>query len=377
MKRLFISIVTVFFLAGCNSQLASSSKQTNSLNLENGDSLKVHYIDVGQGDSTLFQVLDNGKEYTLLIDAGDFTGNEVVEYLQANEIDKINVAIGTHPDADHIGQLDRVIEGFAVDEVWLSGNTSNSDTFHRLLEAIDKNNVVYEEPRMGDQFELGPIQIEVLYPKLISGKANEESISLKLTYDEISFVFTGDAEKKNEIEMIESGANLRADFLHLGHHGSNTSTGERFLQAVKPAVAIYSAGKDNSYGHPHEEVVSLVQNSGIKLYGTDVDGTIVVTTDGKAYTIETKKNGTIQSSEEIQKTIEKAEIASNNASCININTATSEEIEQIVHIGEERAEDLIALRPYISIEDLSRIKGIGEARIEDIKEEGLACVGGK
>lgn len=217
MKRLFIFIfiVTVFFLAGCNSQLASSSKQTHSLNLETGDSLKVHYIDVGQGDSTLFQVSDNGQEYTFLIDAGDFTGDEVVEYLHANGIEKINVAIGTHPDADHIGQLDRVIKGFNVDEVWLSGNTSNSDTFHRLLEAIDKHDVVYEEPRMGEQFKLGPLQIKVLYPKQISGKANEESVSLKLTYGEISFVFTGDAEKKNEIEMIESGANLRADFLHL------------------------------------------------------------------------------------------------------------------------------------------------------------------
>ncbi|TKC19444.1 MBL fold metallo-hydrolase [Robertmurraya kyonggiensis] len=377
MKRLSICIVTVFFLAGCNSQLTSTSKQMNSLNLEKGDFLKVHYIDVGQGDSTLFQVSDNGQEYTLLIDAGDFSGDEVVEYLQASGNKKINIAIGTHPDADHIGQLDQVIEGFDVEEVWLSGNTSNSDTFIRLLEAIDKNDVVYEEPRMGDQFELGPLHIEVLYPKQISGKVNEESVSLKLTYGAISFVFTGDAEKKNEIEMIESGANLRADFLHMGHHGSSTSTSERFLQAVKPAVAIYSAGKDNSYGHPHEEVVSLVQNSGIELYGTDIDGTIVVTTNGKAYTIETEKNGTIQSSENIQKTIDTEGISSNNTSCININTAKVEEIEEIVHIGAERAEDLIELRPYNSIEDLSRIKGIGEARIEDIKEEGLACVGGE
>lgn len=377
LKRLFICIVTVFFLVGCNSQLASTSKQTNTLNLENGDSLKVHYIDVGQGDSTLFQVTDNGQEYTLLIDAGDFTGDEVVEYLQANGIDKINVVIGTHPDADHIGQLDRVIEGFDVDEVWLSGNTSNSDTFHRLLGAIDSKDVGYEEPRMGDQFDLGPLHIDVLYPKQISGNANEESVSLKLTYGEISFVFTGDAEKKNEIEMIESGANLKADFLHLGHHGSSTSTSEGFLQAVKPAVAIYSAGKDNSYGHPHEEVVSLVQKSGIELYGTDVDGTVVVTTDGKAYMIETEKNGTIQSSENIQSTIETEETPVSNASCININTATTEEIKKIVHIGADRAEDLIELRPFNSIEELSRIKGIGEARIEDIKEEGLACVGGE
>lgn len=146
---------------------------------------------------------------------------------------------------------------------------------------------------------------------------------------------------------------------------------------MKPTVAIYSAGKDNSYGHPHEEVVSLVQNSGIELYGTNVDGTIVVTTDGKVYTIETKKSGTTQSYENIQKTIETEEIAPTNTSCVNINSATAEEIEKIVHIGAERAEDLIKLRPYNSVNDLSRIKGIGEARIEDIKEEGLACVGGE
>lgn len=394
MKKLLvflISIASALLIVGCTPQPHDEKTADETIShqpineTENkivseheiSDHLKVHYIDVGQGDSTLFQFSEDGEEYAILIDAGDFTGDEVIEYLQANGLSKVNIAIGTHPDADHIGQLDRIINTFKVDEVWLSGNTSSSDTFQRVLEAIDENDVGYEEPRMGDQFEVGSLNIEVLYPQQITGKVNEESISLKLTYGEVSFIFTGDAEKGNELEMVESGANLKADFLHLGHHGSSTSTSNEFLKAVNPKIAIYSAGAGNSYGHPNEEVVSLVQKSGIKLYGTDIHGTIIVTTDGKKYSIETNKQGTFHSPKtEENTTAQKDTDIRTTEGCVNINTATSGEVEQIIHIGPERAEDLIEQRPYQSVDDLSKIKGIGPARIEDIKEEGLACVGG-
>lgn len=396
MRNFIISIATILFLVGCNAQQPSSNQKEQTSNppltekKENESSsnlpvieqstsineeLKVHFLDVGQADATLFQIMENGQSYTILIDSGDFTGDEVVDYLQKNQVKNINIAIGTHPDADHIGQLDQVLQSFPVDEVWLSGNTSQSDTFQRVLMAISENDVDYVEPRTGDTYDIGPLHLEVLYPKEITGKANEESISVKITYGEISFVLTGDAEKQNEREMIQSDAQLKATFLQLGHHGSSTSTSKEFLQAVQPEVAIYSAGLDNSYGHPHEEVVSLIQESGIPLYGTDVHGTIIVTTDGKTYQIKTEKDGTIQKKDSAPQSPTN-EPEQNHESCININAATVEEVEEIIHIGPKRAKDLIELRPYHSIDELTKINGIGPARVDDIKDEGLACIGG-
>lgn len=364
--------------------------------------LKVHFIDVGQADSTLIEFSDGGEDYTILIDGGNWNRTNVVDYLRNMSVSEIDLAIATHPDADHIGQLDKVINQFDVGEVWMSGNTNTSRTFQRLLQAIDQQNVDYYEPRTGEEFDIGPLQIDVLYPKTISENDNEESISLKLTYGDVSFIFTGDAARNDELKMLQSGFNLDADILHLGHHGSNTSTHPSFLKAVSPSVAIYSAGVNNSYGHPHGEVVNLIKNSGAKLYGTDVHGTIIISTDGKTYNITTKKSGTVTSGSKgpadkkadnppaqqkeptptptpepkpEPKPDKKPAPAINN-NCININTASLQELQEIIHIGPARAEELINLRPFNSVDDLKRIKGIGPARLDDIKAQGRACVGG-
>jgi competence protein ComEC len=294
------------------------------------------------------------------------------------KVSQIDIAVGTHPDADHIGQLDQFINTFNVGEVWLSGNTNPSQTFQRLLKAIDTKKVDYYEPRMGEQFEVGPLLIDVLYPNTISEQDNEESISLKLTYGDVRFILTGDATTDDELKMLQSGVDVKADILKLGHHGSFTSTHPHFLREVKPAVAIYSAGLNNTYGHPHEEVVNLVQNSTIQLYGTDVHGTVIVATEGKEYTILTKKDGTItpSSSGTTPKDETKVEPEPIVGTCIDINKASIEQVQEIMHIGPARAQDLINLRPFTSVDDLGRIKGIGPARIADIKSQGLACVGG-
>ena len=370
-------------LTGCTEKNTSQSKGTATSVLDNG-TMQVHYIDVGQGDSTLIQVSEDGEEYTILIDAGNFTNDDVIRYLQFQDVKHIDLAIGTHPDADHIGQLDQVIQTFDVEEVWLSGNTSTSNVFLNLLAVIDTKNVDYHEPRMGEEYEIGPLKVDVLYPKTITGESNAESISLKVTYGEIRFIFTGDAERKSELEMVESGADLKAEFLHLGHHGSNTSTHPTFLKEVDPEVAIYSAGEDNSYGHPHAEVVNLVKKSNIRMYGTDVYGTIIVNTDGKNYDIQKNEEGTISPSTiEEEQEIEKDPVVSddqnptiNNKSCIDLNKASIEQLEEIVHIGPDRAQDIIHLRPYDSVEDLSKVDGIGPARVKDIVAERKACVVG-
>ncbi|MEH7177574.1 MBL fold metallo-hydrolase [Neobacillus vireti] len=341
--------------------------------------LKVHYIDVGQGDSTLLQFSEDGEDFAIIIDAGNWKGDEVVNYLKSQHVSQIDIAIGTHPDADHIGQMDQVINTFNVGEVWLSGNMNPSQTFQRLLTAIDSKQVDYHEPRMGEEFEIGPLKMDVLYPKTISEHDNEESISLKVTYGEVVFVFTGDATTDDELKMLQSGIDVKADILKLGHHGSSTSTHPTFLHEVNPAVAIYSAGKGNSYGHPHEEVVNLIKNSNIQLYGTDVHGTILVTTDGKDYKVLTKKDGTItpsSSGNTPKDTAKMEEMQPIVGQCIDVNTAKIEQLQEIIHIGPARANELINLRPFRSVDDLGRISGIGTARIAEIKSQGLACVGG-
>lgn len=161
---------------------------------------------------------------------------------------------------------------------------------------------------------------------------------MKLKYGQIRFILTGDASKSDELDMINSGLDLQADVLQLGHHGSSTSTHSSFLNKVNPSIAIYSDGLDNSYGHPHDEVVKLIQSSGIQLYGTDVNGTIIVSTDGKDYKV--LKDGTIsptssKSTTNSDSTNEKNLIRKPpqlNNSCIDVNSATLEQVEKIIHI---------------------------------------------
>lgn len=360
-----------------------------STNDEKGDKLlqelKVHYIDVGQADATLFQYVDGDDSYTLLFDTGDWRRNDVINYLAGQNISTIDLIVTSHPHADHIGQLAEIINTYEVGEVWMSGNEASSNTYIKAAEAVLNSDADYHEPRAGEEFSIGPMDITVLYPDGITGDLNEESVSLLMTYGDIDFVFTGDAEKKAEAAMVQSGMTLDADILQLGHHGSRTSSTPAFIEAVSPDVAIYSAAIDSQYGHPDVEVVDRFQNAGIDLYGTDVHGTIIVTTDGETYDITTKEDGTISpgstgsassgsSDQEKNESEQETEAAESTDGCVDINSASVEEVQEIIHIGTARAEDLIDLRPFNSVDDLTRISGIGPARIDDIKAEGIACV---
>ncbi|WP_156645873.1 MBL fold metallo-hydrolase [Lentibacillus sp. JNUCC-1] len=349
--------------------------------------LSVHYMNVGQADATLFQYENDQQSYTILYDTGDWRRNDTVQYLASQNISSIDLIVISHPDADHIGQLAEIVNTYDVGEVWMSGNTASSKTFQGALEAVLNSDADYEEPRSGDTFSIGPMDITVLYPNSISGKANEESLSLLMSYGDIDFIFTGDADQAAEKVMMQSGIDLDAEILQLGHHGSRTSSAPAFIKAVQPEVAIYSAGADSQYGHPHAEVIETIQNAGIDLYGTDVNGTIVVKTDGKTYDILTKKDGTIspkttgraESDSQTAREAESSESSnqeqsvSSSADCVDINSASIERVQEIKHIGPARAEDLVKLRPFNSIDDLTKINGIGPSRIVDIKQEGKVC----
>ncbi|UCZ53940.1 MBL fold metallo-hydrolase [Bacillus shivajii] len=335
--------------------------------------LTVHFFDVGQGDATLFQ----GPDFNILIDAGRHDRNDVVQYLQSVGTKHLDLVIGTHPHADHIGQVDKVIEALEVSEVWMSGDEHTTQTFERVIDAILQSDATYHEPRAGESFEVGSLFIEVVNPSHLTGDFHEGSVSVRMHYGDTTFLFTGDAERQTEQKMINDGHDLSADIFQLGHHGSSTSNTNSFLEAVQPEIAIYSAGRDNQYGHPHTEVVERINNTGIPLYGTDIHGTIIITTDGTSYDIQTKQSGEVQVNKARTDSNDQADTpssSSSSAKCIDINTASKEQLMEINHIGDARAEALIDLRPFQSVRGLTRIHGIGDARVSEMKEQGLACV---
>ena len=373
-----------------NEQEETSQKKSDSKNNSSLDPLIVHYIDAGQGDAALLQFTDEDDTYTILYDSGDWQGNEVVSYLEKENVDFIDIVMISHPHADHIGQLEDVLINFDVGEVWMTENTANSSVYEGAIEAILASDTDYEEPKAGDIFDVGALTIQILHPQTLTGDLNQDSLSAHFSYGDTAFLFTGDAYAKQEKQMMDQDMNIEADFLQLGHHGSDTSTSQSFLDEVKPTYAIYSAGKGNSYGHPHQEVLDRLEASDIETYGTDVHGNIVVTTDGVDSEINTDNNGEVvagkkesdqqdtssnsSSSKSSSSTPEEKETPSGD--CVDINTATKDELQEISHIGEERAEDVIDLRPFDHVEDLDQVDGIGPARLDDIIDENIACTGG-
>lgn len=328
--------------------------------------LEIHFIDVGQGDATLFL----GPDFTMLVDAGRHDRSDVVPYLQKVGVQRIDLLVGTHPHADHIGQMDKVLEAFDVVDVWLSGDVHTSRTFERLIDAILAEGAGYHEPRAGERFTLGSARIEIVHPAEVTGDFNNGSIGMRVLYGDVIVLLTGDAETEAEREMIARGHELAADILHVGHHGSRTSTSRELLEAVRPKVAIYSAGSGNEYGHPHAEVIERLSRHGVVIYGTDIHGTIKVTTDGVSFEITTERAP--QGPTIIDRVAAGAGCAPGQ---VDVNTASLEQLVAIVHIGDARAAELIAKRPYASLDDLLKIQGIGQGRLGDIKKQGLACVG--
>lgn len=240
--------------------------------------LKVHFIDVGQGDSIL---IDLG-ETEILIDGGGKSPG-VVAYLNNYVDGALEIMVATHPHADHIGGLIAVLDVFKVDEIWLNGDTSTSKTFKEFMNLVNSEGASVHEAERGNSIDVGVLSFLVLHPvKPLVDDTNNNSIVLRLSYGSIDFLFTGDAEKEAEASILGAGLIVQANILKVGHHGSRSSSA-RLLDAVRPKVAIYMAGEDNRYGHPHEETITALTKVGAEIYGTDIHGTITITTDGKIY----------------------------------------------------------------------------------------------
>ncbi len=250
--------------------------------------LKVHIIDVGQADAILIQ-LPSGQN--MLIDAGKSSdAYTVVNYLKNKGINKLDHVIGTHPHEDHIGGLDVVIKSFDIGKVYLPRVTQTTETYENSVLAIKNEGLKVTEAKGGLKLAVGQgATAELLAP---NGTGYEElnnySAVLRLVFGNTSFLFAGDAEDISEAEMISAGYNLKADVLKVGHHGSSSSTSAAFIKAVSPKHAVICVGKDNDYGHPHVETLAKLSTAGIKLFRTDLQGTIIATSDGKTITFNTQ-----------------------------------------------------------------------------------------
>jgi competence protein ComEC len=245
-------------------------------------SLRVHILDVGQADCILVQT-PGGK--SLLIDAGNNSDWPVIEgFLKSHKVHRLDIVIGTHPHEDHIGSLDKVINNYDVGQLYMPMISTNTNTFRDVLLAAEERKLKINTARSNTSLDLDPrVQAVILAPiKENYSDLNDYSAVLKLTYEENTFLFMGDAGILVETELLtEDAKQLDADVLKVGHHGSQTATSEAFLEAVTPSLAIISVGKGNHYNHPHNETLSRLFDAGTPVLRTDLDGTILIVSDGK------------------------------------------------------------------------------------------------
>jgi len=243
--------------------------------------LKVHFIDVGQGDSIL---IDHGSE-EVLIDGGEKSPG-VTDYIKKYIDGPLEVMVATHTDADHIGGLIKVLKDFQVEEIWLNGYTATSKTYQDFMAAVNAEGAEVNQAKRNGTISTESLNFSILNPPdTLFSDANNNSIVLRLEYGDTVFLFTGDAEKEAEANMLATESELWAQILKVGHHGSSSSSSLNFLEAVSPDMAVISCGEGNSYGHPHDITLNNLSNLGIIIYRTDESGDIIVESDGLTYSV--------------------------------------------------------------------------------------------
>jgi len=273
------ALCIVIYAAVINSAPAGTDYSAPSQAAHSNEELNVTVIDVGQGDSIL---VNFGADETMLIDAGEAKDAEAVkDELKERGLTQIDVLIATHPHADHIGGIAEILDDYEIGCIYLPDMQSDSQTYQNLRDTIENHGVLLIEAYAGVSFDLGDAACTIVSPANDADKdANNESVMLFLDYLDSEFLFTGDAERWAENEVLDAGYTIDADVLKVAHHGSSTGTSEAFLSAVSPDYAVISCGKDNKYGHPHDETLNLLDEYGIDTLRTDMSGDVVFITDG-------------------------------------------------------------------------------------------------
>ena len=271
---LFCACTVTINLGGADTSAAPNSESK----------LIVHFLDVGQGDS-IFIELPNGK--TMLVDAGEnYHGQGIIDYVQTIGYQKLDYVVATHPHEDHIGSMPYIVRNFEIGSIYMPDVTANTATFESLLKAIKAKGLRVKNGRTGVHIiKDGELTADIIAPdKPDESNLNNSSIVLLLTFGNVSYLLTGDAETK-ELNAIR--ADMHATVLKAGHHGSKTSTTQTLLKKISPDVTVISCGKSNDYGHPHAEVLKMLKSANSTVYRTDRDQTVIVATDGSSLTVST------------------------------------------------------------------------------------------
>jgi len=263
--------------------------------------LEIHFIDVGQGDCSLIK----WEGAAVLIDCGEAEyADNVLDYIKKQNVEKLDYIITSHPHSDHMGGMSEIISGLKVEKVIApkvtADMTPTSKVYERFIAALRDKALKLTAAKPGTVYSLSgrtaastektPPKLEILSPVKDYGDLNNYSITVRLTYGTTSYLFTGDIEKEAEADILESGAEVSADVLKVAHHGSSSSTTEEFLEAVSPEICVIQCGTGNKYGHPNAGTLERLEERGVKIYRTDLNGTVSVYSDGEEIFVKTEKS---------------------------------------------------------------------------------------
>jgi competence protein ComEC len=266
--------------------------------------LTVYFIEVGQADSAL--IICDGA--AMLIDGGNVADSDLIyAFLKNHGVSHLDYIVGTHAHEDHIGGLAGALNYASVDTALCPVTEFDSKAFRNFVKYLGEQGKAITVPTPGDTFKLGGTDVEIAGPVNPSNEPNNTSIVLKLTYGDVSFLFTGDAERGEEADILEAGYDISATVLKVGHHGSDTATSYPFLREIMPEYAVISCGANNSYGHPHENLLSRLRDADVTVFRTDMQGTITATSDGKTVAFTAERNAGVQTNPTVTNTEQTAE----------------------------------------------------------------------
>lgn len=295
MKKLIVLVILLLSYAyttfinteNKNQEGPIKERKTEDVIFADENTLNVYFIDVGQADSILLE----NKGHYMLIDAGNNEdGPKLVNYFNEQDIKEFDYVVGTHAHEDHIGGMDDIIKNFKIDNFYMPDAITTTKTFEDVLDALEETNVIFQTPKVNQTFNLQDTTITTLSVTADEKNLNDTSIVLKVKHGTNTFLFMGDASTKIEKNLLNK--DIKSDVLKVGHHGSRYSTSLEFLKKVSPEYTVISVGENNTYKHPHEEILKRLEEQNIQIYRTDKQGTILAKSNGSIITFSTIKTDT-------------------------------------------------------------------------------------